>query len=192
MPAEPGETPSVTPGDLDRYLRAGVTESLDNCAASQTGRVTFLAQVGEPKRARSVGKRVEDGFSGLRVRQMARVTGDPCLQVTGIRSIGQSLTVVVAVEDDKIHPIEIILNTWRDMAEIRRECHPAATPLEHEADRPGCIVGHGERGDLDIANGPGTISPAFDSLASASIEARPRRAGRRNRHAEQPRQRGGA
>ena len=117
--------------------------------------VVVGAQVAEDEGSGGGVERIADVVAGDVVRQVAVASHDALLDGPGVGADLEHFDVVVGLEQEEIGSAEVIADGLGEVAEVGGDADAEAFGAEAEADGVGGVVGDGERGDGDVADGEG-------------------------------------
>ena len=123
--------------------------------ASQVGGVVLLGQMGEDEKAGAAVENfgVGEEIADYRIGKMAGAAHDALLDIPRIRADFEHIEIVIGFEDEAIGFAQVMLDEFGEVAEIGDDSDLGAVGAEGVADGIGGIVGNGEGGNFDIADG---------------------------------------
>jgi hypothetical protein len=130
-------------------------QSFDGAEVDEIGVVVGLGDMGEDEEARAgveafgIGEKFADDV----IREMAGAGHDALLDVPGIRANLEHFEIVIGFEDEAITFAEMMLDEFREIAEVGDDGELRAVGAKGVGDRIGGVVRNGEGRDFDVADG---------------------------------------
>ena len=140
-----------------------VDEGLLGGDAGEFGGVVGLGEVAEDDPGGGAVVVVLEELRRGVVGEVAYAGEDALLDGPGVGAVAEHLEVVIGLEEEDIDPLEGGLDVGGHVAEIGGKGHADALGREDEAAGVGGVVGDGEGGDVDVADGePGAGVEVLD------------------------------
>ena len=142
-------------GEDDAVAKEGgvACEGLFGGEAGELRGVVGLGEVAEDDGVGSAVVVLFEEFGGGRVGEVADAGEDALLDGPGIGAVAKHFKVVVGFEEEDVDALEGGFDVGRHVAEVGGDGHADAFGGEDEAAGVGGVVGDGEGGDLEVADG---------------------------------------
>lgn len=138
--------------------------------------VVLLAQVPKNEHLGFGGELRSDVLAGSVVRQMSKAGENSLLEVPRVRADLEEIGVVVGFEEEEVGAAEMVLDAFREVAEVSGDSDLDAVGGEGIADGVGGVVREGEGLDVEVAEVEGCARlESFQRRRGGAAEVEQRR-----------------